>query len=65
MPGIQRRETNYGIYELKAKADPEITGEMAVALAPHTDEMYRIDPPAITLFHMLVQSEIGDESTIN
>jgi hypothetical protein len=60
----KRRETNYGIYELKAKADPEITGDMAVELSPHTDEMYRIEPPAITLFHVVVQSPIGGESVL-
>ncbi|HIA77927.1 MAG TPA: DUF971 domain-containing protein [Gammaproteobacteria bacterium] len=60
----KRRETNYGIYELKAKAKPEITGDMAVELTPHTDEMYRIDPPAITLFHVLLQSPIGGESIL-
>ena len=60
----KRRETNYGIYELKAKADPEITGDMAVELTPHTDEMYRIEPPAITLFHVVVQSPIGGESVL-
>ena len=60
----KRRETNYGIYELKAKAEPEITGDMAVELTPHTDEMYRIDPPGITLFHVVVQSPIGGESSL-
>ena len=62
MPGIQRRETNYGIYEFKA--NPEMTGDMAVELIPHADQMYWIDPPAITFFHMLVQSEIGGELTL-
>ena len=60
----KRRETNYGIYELKAKANPEITGDMAVGLAPHTDEMYRIDPPAITFFHVIQPSHMGGDSTL-
>ena len=44
--------------------NPEQSGDMAVELVPHTDEMYRIDPPAITLFHVMVQSEIGGDSTL-
>ena len=60
----QLRMTNYGIYELESKPDPEIVGDMAVALRPHTDEPYRIEPPAITLFHVLTQSESGGDSTL-
>ena len=37
---------------------------MAVEPLPHTDEMYRIDPPAITLFHVIKQSRFGGESTL-
>lgn len=58
------RLTNYGIFELEAKPNPEIVGDMAVALELHTDEPYRIEPPAITLFHVLEQSEDGGHSTI-
>ena len=58
------RLTNYGIYELESKPDPEIVGDMAVALAPHTDEPYRIDPPAITFFHVIRQSADGGASTL-
>ncbi len=58
------RVTNYGIFELESKAEPEIVGDMSVALQPHTDEPYRIEPPAITLFHVLAQSEIGGDSTL-
>ena len=50
--------------ELKSKKNKEQSGDMAVELVPHTDEMYRIDPPAITLFHVMVQSEIGGDSTL-
>ncbi len=58
------RLTNYGIYELEAKPNPEIVGDMALAIEPHTDEPYRIDPPAITLFHVLKQSTSGGESIL-
>ena len=58
------RLTNYGIFELKSKPNPEIVGDMAVALNLHTDEPYRRDPPAITLFHVLAQSDHGGDSTI-
>ncbi len=58
------RLTNYGIFELEAKPSPEIVGDMALALALHTDEPYRIEPPAITLFHVLEQSAEGGESTL-
>ncbi len=58
------RITNYGIFELESKAEPEIVGDMSVALQLHTDEPYRIEPPAITLFHVLAQAETGGESTL-
>ncbi len=58
------RMTNYGIYELESKPDPEIVGDMAVPLAPHTDEPYRLDPPAITFFHVIAQSDEGGASTL-
>ena len=58
------RLTNYEIYELESKPDPEIVGDTAVALAPHTDEPYRIDPPAITFFHVIEQSDDGGASTL-
>ncbi len=60
----KRRITNYSIYELKTKPNPEISGDMAVELLSHTEEMYRIDPPAITLFHVINQSRFGGESTL-
>jgi gamma-butyrobetaine dioxygenase len=56
--------TNYGIFELESKPKPEIVGDMAVALELHTDEPYRIEPPAITFFHVLAQSDAGGESTM-
>ena len=56
--------SNYGIYELEAKPNPEIVGDMAVPLNLHTDEPYRIDVPAITLFHVIAQSEAGGASTL-
>ncbi len=58
------RMTNYGIYELQSKPDPEIVADMTVALDPHTDEPYRHDPPSITFFHVLAQSEDGGASTL-
>lgn len=58
------RWTNYGIFELESKPKPEIVGDMAMPLALHTDEPYRIDPPAITLFHVLAQSDHGGDSTL-
>ncbi|MCP4767794.1 MAG: DUF971 domain-containing protein [Gammaproteobacteria bacterium] len=58
------RLTNYEIYELESKPDPEIVGDMSLELAPHTDEPYRIDPPAITFFHVLAQSRQGGASTL-
>lgn len=58
------RMTNYGIFELEAKPGPEIAGDMAFPLELHTDEPYRVDPPAITLFHVLAQSDEGGASTL-
>ena len=58
------RMTNYEIYELESKPNPEIVGDMAVPLRPHTDEPYRVDPPAITFFHVIKQSARGGESTL-
>ena len=60
----QLRLTNYGIFELKTKAEPEIVGDTAIALNLHTDEPYRRDPPGITLFHVIEQSAEGGESTL-
>lgn len=62
----QRRITNYGggIYDLESKPNPEITGDMSVRLDPHTDEMYRIEPPAITLFQVVQPAIEGGESTL-
>lgn len=58
------RLTNYEVYELESKPDPELAGDMALPLAPHTDEPYRIDPPAITFFHVIQASEEGGASTL-
>jgi len=58
------RTTNYGIFELELKPKPEIAGDMAIALELHTDEPYRIEPPAITFFHVLAQSDAGGDSTM-
>lgn len=58
------RMTNYEIYELEPKPNPEIAADMALALAPHTDEPYRIDPPGITFFHVIEQSDNGGASTL-
>ena len=56
--------TNYGIFELESKPNPEIAGDMAMALELHTDEPYRIEIPAITFFHVLKQSDAGGDSTM-
>jgi len=56
--------TNYGIFELESKPNPEIVGDMAVALDLHTDEPYRVEIPAITFFHVLKQSDAGGDSTM-
>ena len=58
------RVTNYGIFEIEAKPDPEIVADMALPQELHTDEPYRVDPPAITLFHVLQQSDHGGESRL-
>lgn len=58
------RMTNYEIYELEAKPNPEIVGDMSVALNLHTDEPYRVDPPGITFFHVIKQAMRGGESTL-
>lgn len=58
------RLTNYGIFELEAKPNPEIAGDMAIALELHSDEPYRIEMPAITFFHVLAQSDHGGDSTM-
>lgn len=61
-----RRVTNYGggVYDLVAKENPEITGDMSVPLDPHTDEMYRLEPPAITLFQVVQPAAHGGNSTL-
>jgi gamma-butyrobetaine dioxygenase/trimethyllysine dioxygenase len=58
------RATNYGIYELISQPRPQLAGDTALALAPHTDEPYRHNPPGITFFHVLAQSEEGGDSTL-
>jgi gamma-butyrobetaine dioxygenase len=58
------RMTNYEIYELQTKPDPEISGDMAIPLKLHTDEPYRVEPPAITFFHVIRQAEHGGVSTL-
>ena len=58
------RMTNYEIYELRSKPNPEISADTAVPLRLHTDEPYRIDPPGITFFHVLTQSKNGGASTL-
>ena len=58
------RMTNYEIYELESKPNPEISGDTAVPLKPHTDEPYRIDPPGITFFHVIKQAASGGASTL-
>lgn len=56
--------SNYGIYELEAKPVAQIVGDTAIPLNLHTDEPYRIDVPAITLFHVIEQSPAGGASTM-
>ncbi len=58
------RMTNYGIYELESKPRPEIVADMAHALAPHTDEPYRVDPPGITFFHVIEKAASGGATTL-
>lgn len=58
------RMTNYGIYELISQPSPQLVGDTAVPLAPHTDEPYRHHPPGITFFHVLAQSAEGGDSTL-
>jgi gamma-butyrobetaine dioxygenase/trimethyllysine dioxygenase len=63
MVGILRA-TNYGIYELISQPTPQLVGDTSIALAPHTDEPYRHNPPGITFFHVLAQSMEGGDSTL-
>lgn len=58
------RMTNYGIYELISRPTPQLVGDTSVALAPHTDEPYRHNPPGITFFHVLAQSDEGGDSIL-
>ncbi len=58
------RMTNYGVFELRSKPDPEIVGDMALALNLHSDEPYRRDPPAITFFQVIAQSAEGGDTTL-
>ena len=58
------RITNYGVYELISRPNPQLAGDTSVALAPHTDEPYRQHPPGITFFHVLVQSDEGGDSIL-
>jgi gamma-butyrobetaine dioxygenase/trimethyllysine dioxygenase len=58
------RATNYGIYELISRPTPQLVGDSSVPLDPHTDEPYRHNPPGITFFHVLAQSDAGGDSTL-
>ena len=58
------RMTNYEIYELKTKPNPELVADLSIPLSLHTDEPYRLDPPGITFFHVIQPSGEGGDSTL-
>lgn len=59
------RETNYGrLFDVKTKATVANLADTALALAPHTDNPYRLSPPEIQILHCLTQAGQGGQSLL-
>ena len=59
------RETNYGrIFDVRTKVDAANLADTALALAPHTDNPYRLSPPDIQILHCLQSAGSGGQSLL-
>jgi gamma-butyrobetaine dioxygenase len=59
------RETNYGrIFDVKTKLNVANLADTALALAPHTDNPYRLSPPEIQILHCLAAAGSGGQSIL-
>jgi len=57
------RETNYGrLFDVRTRHDPANLADTALALAPHTDNPYRLSPPEIQVLHCLSAAGAGGRS---
>ena len=59
------RETNYGrVFDVRTKVDAANLADTALALAPHTDNPYRLTPPDIQILHCLQSADSGGQSLL-
>ena len=59
------RETNYGrLFDVRTKATVANLADTALALAPHTDNPYRLSPPEIQILHCLTKAGLGGQSLL-
>ncbi len=59
------RETNYGrIFDVRTKMDAANLADTALALAPHTDNPYRLSPPELQVLHCLGAAGSGGQSVL-
>lgn len=59
------RETNYGrLFDVKTKLTVANLADTALALAPHTDNPYRLAPPEIQVLHCLTAAGQGGQSLL-
>lgn len=59
------RETNYGrLFDVKTRHDPANLADTALALAPHTDNPYRLSPPQVQILHCLSAAGAGGRSVL-
>ncbi len=59
------RETNYGrVFDVRTKVDAGNLADTALALAPHTDNPYRLTPPDIQVLHCLQSAGSGGQSLL-
>ncbi len=59
------RETNYGrLFDVKTKLSVANLADTALALAPHTDNPYRLSPPEIQVLHCLTKGGQGGQSLL-
>ena len=60
----QQRQTHFGNLVMKKRKKVNDVGDINAALAPHTDESYRLSTVGITVFQVLCPSPLGGESTL-
>ena len=58
------RPGTYGLYDVKYREQKLYYGDDGVALEPHSDEPYRSQTAAITVFHPMVASGEGGDSIL-